>query len=194
MKKLSVNELINTDKYEKIRNVMRQEIMAHKAKRRVHIGPNATLYFEDYMTMKYQVQEMLRIEKINDLILIEEEIDAYNPLIPDGNNLKATFMLEFEDEDERRDALGRLVGIEHKIWIQVGEFQQVLPVCNEDLERSTADKTSAVHFMRFEFSPAMIEAFKAGETVRLGSDHPEYNYLVENLSDETKKTLINDFS
>lgn len=194
MKKLSVNEFISPDKYEKMRNAMRQEIIAHKVKRRVHLGPNATLYFEDYMTMKYQVQEMLRIEKISDPALIEEEIEAYNPLIPDGSNLKATFMLEYEDESERKQALSQLVGIEHSIWIQVGEFEQVHPICNEDLERSTEEKTSSVHFMRFEFTPAMIAAFKKGETVRLGSDHPAYEHLIDKLPEDSQNSLINDFS
>lgn len=194
MKKLSVNEFISLEKYAKIRDAMRQEIIAHKSKRRVHLGPNATLYFEDYMTMKYQVQEMLRIEKISDPALIKEEIEAYSPLIPDGSNLKATFMLEYDDENARKQALKQLVGIEHSIWIQVGEFEQIHPICNEDLERSTEEKTSSVHFMRFEFTPAMIAAFKKGETVRLGSNHPAYHYLIDKLSEETQNSLINDFS
>lgn len=194
MKKLNVNEFISPEKYAKIRDTIRQEIIAHKSKRRVHLGPNATLYFEDYMTMKYQVQEMLRIEKISDPALIKEEIEAYNPLIPDGSNLKATFMLEYDDENERKQALKQLVGIEHTIWIQVAEFEQIHPICDEDLERSTEEKTSSVHFMRFEFTPAMIAAFKKGETVRLGSNHPAYNYLIDKLSEDTQNSLIHDFS
>lgn len=194
MKKLSVKEFLNLEQYEKMRNSLRQEIIAHKTKRRVHIGPNATLYFEDYMTMKYQVQEMLRIEKISELALIEEEIEAYNPLIPDGSNLKATFMIEFEDENERKKALGQLIGIEHKIWIQVGEFEQVYPVCNEDLDRTSEEKTSSVHFMRFEFTKPMIESFKTGETVRIGCDHEHYNYMVESLPESVQKSLSNDFN
>ncbi len=194
MKKLTVNEFISPEKYEKIRSALRQEIIAHKLKRRVHIGPNATLYFEDYMTMKYQVQEMLRIEKISDPALIAEEIEAYNPLIPDGTNLKATFMLEYDDENARKQALRQLVGIEYQIWIQVGEFEQVYPICNEDLERSTEEKTSSVHFMRFEFTPAVISAFKSGETVRLGCDHPAYTYLVDSLADDIQNSLSRDFN
>lgn len=194
MKKLTVTEFISPEKYEKVRSTLRPEIIAHKLKRRVHIGPNATLYFEDYMTMKYQVQEMLRIEKISDPALIAEEIEAYNPLIPDGTNLKATFMLEYDDENARKQALKQLVGIEYQIWIQVGEFEQVYPICNEDLERSTEAKTSSVHFMRFEFTPTMIAAFKSGETVRLGCDHPAYTYLVDSLADDIQNSLSRDFS
>jgi hypothetical protein len=147
--------------------------MAHKLPRRVAIGPHATLYFEDFLTMKYQVQEMLRAERIFEAAGIEEELEAYNPLIPDGTNLKATFMIEYADAEERRAALGRLGGIEDTIWLQVEGREKVYAIANEDLDRSTDEKASAVHFLRFELSAETAAAFRSGASVNLGIDHPE---------------------
>ncbi len=138
------------------------------------VGPNATLYFEDALTMQYQVQEMLRLERMFEPEAIQEELDVYNPLIPDGSNWKATFMVEFSDENERKAQLARLIGIEKAIWVQVADFARVTPIANEDLDRATEDKTSAVHFLRFELTPEMCQAVKNGAAIRAGIDHPHY--------------------
>ena len=162
--------------YAQQRAAYRAEVMAHKKTRRVALGPNASLYFEDRLTMQYQVQEILRIEKIFEAGAIDEELAVYNSLIPDGANWKATFMLEFEDEAERRAALARLIGVERGVWAQIGAHPAVTPVANEDLERETAEKTSAVHFLRFELSAAMVAEAKAGAEIRLGVTHPHYTH------------------
>ncbi|MFV2091102.1 MAG: DUF3501 family protein [Pseudomonadales bacterium] len=172
MQKLNRALLWSLEQYSDIRQNFRAEVMAHKVPRRIAIGSHATLYFEDFRTMKYQVQEMLRTERIFESAAIEDEIDAYNPLIPDGGNLKATFMIEYSDEAERRAALAELGGIEHTVWIDVDGSVKVFAVANEDLERSTEEKASAVHFLRFELDAAAIAGFKSGGRVRFGIDHP----------------------
>jgi hypothetical protein len=172
MQKLNRASLWSLEKYSDIRQDFRAEVMAHKTPRRIAIGPHATLYFEDFLTMKYQVQEMLRTERIFETAGIEDEIDAYNPLIPDGSNLKATFMIEYSDEAERRLALAKLGGIEHTVWVRVEGSEKIFAAANEDLERSTQDKASAVHFLRFELDDPAIGAFKSGGTVHFGIDHP----------------------
>ena len=172
MKKLSRDNLWSLEEYADRREAFRAEVMAHKALRRIAIGEHATLYFEDFLTMKYQVQEMLRAERIFEAAGIEEEIEAYNPLIPDGRNLKATFMIEYGNEDERRHALMGLIGIENTVWVRAAGEEKVYAIANEDLERSTEEKTSAVHFLRFELDDAMIDAFKQGRTIEFGIDHP----------------------
>lgn len=179
MNKLSREDLFSLEDYSKERPQFRARVLEHKANRRVEIGPHATLYFEDALTMQYQVQEMLRIERIFEADLIQEELDAYNPLIPDGHNLKATFMLEYPDVDERRAALSKLLGIERSLWLQVNDNSRVYPIANEDLERETSDKTSAVHFLRFELSAEDIEGFSKGSTVTFGIDHPEYGHRTQ---------------
>ena len=171
MEKLSRSNLWSLEQYAEVRPQFRAEVMAHKAPRRVAIGDHAALYFEDFLTMKYQVQEMLRAERIFEAAGIEEEIDAYNPLIPDGSNLKATFMIEYEDVHARRDALARLAGIEDTIWMKAEGGEKVYAIANEDLERSTEEKASAVHFLRFELGPDTVAAFKAGRGVEMGIDH-----------------------
>jgi hypothetical protein len=138
------------------------------------LGEHAALYFEDAITMQYQVQEMLRLERMFEAAPIQDELDVYNPLIPDGHNWKATFMIEYGDPEQRRVALTRLVGIEDTVWLQVGELAKIRPHCNEDLDRTHAEKTSAVHFMRFELDPTMIAALKSGASLRAGIDHPHY--------------------
>ncbi|HEC05190.1 MAG TPA: DUF3501 family protein, partial [Thiothrix sp.] len=156
-------------------------------------GPNARLYFEDEMTMRYQIQEMLRAEKIFDAEGIQEELDAYNPLIPDGSNWKATLMLEFPDVDERIVWLGKLLGIDQKTWVQVEGFDKVYPITNEDLvERETEDKTSSVHFMRFELSDEMVAAAKSGSAISTGIDHEHYNYSVAPVADNIRDSLAGD--
>jgi len=148
--------------------------MAHKKLRLVELGKHASLHFEDALTMQYQVQEMLRLERIFEPELIQEELDVYNPLIPDGCNWKATFMVEYPDAEERKRQLAKLIGVETAVWVQVADFARVHPVANEDLDRQTEDKTSAVHFLRFELTPDMAAAAKAGAAIRMGVDHPHY--------------------
>lgn len=175
---LTRDDLFSLEKYAQVRGEFRAQVMAHKKDRQVHIGAHATLYFEDRLTMQYQVQEMLRVERIFEREGIEEELGAYNPLIPDGSNWKATFMIEYGNEDERREALARLIGVEEKVWAQVGDLERVWAIADEDLERTAADKTSSVHFLRFELTPAMAAAAKAGAAIAMGIDHPEYRHQV----------------
>ena len=171
-------DLFSLEKYARIRPEFRAKVIAHKKNRQLPIGAHATLYFEDALTMQYQVQEMLRLERMFEPEPIQEELDVYNPLIPDGHNWKATFMVEYGDENERRDALTRLIGIEKKVWVQVDGCGKVYPIANEDLERETEDKTSAVHFLRFELTPQMIAAAKDGAAIRAGIDHERYRESV----------------
>ena len=173
MKPLTRDDLYSLEAYAEARTDFRARVMAHKKDRQVHIGAHATLYFEDRLTMQYQVQEMLRVERIFEVAGIEEELAAYNPLIPDGSNWKATFMIEYDNEDERREALGRLIGVEDKVWVQVAGQDKVWAIADEDLERTAADKTSSVHFLRFELSPASIAALRGGAAIAMGIDHPQ---------------------
>jgi hypothetical protein len=172
MHALTRDDLYSLEDYARIRDDFRRRVMEHKRNRRLAIDPHAMLYFEDRLTMQYQIQEMLRAERIFEEQGIRDELDAYNPLIPEGSNLKATFMLEYPDVDERRDALAGLVGVEDGIWLQVEGFERVAAIADEDLDRETEEKTSSVHFLRFEFSDAMIAALKAGALLNAGSDHP----------------------
>ena len=174
MGKLTRDDLYSLEKYSSVRTEFRARVMAHKTDRRLAIGAHATLYFEDSLTMQYQVQEMLRLERIFEAEGIQQELDVYNPLIPDGSNWKATFMVEYEDVAERRDALARLIGIEKTLWVQAEGHEKVYPISNEDLDRETEDKTSAVHFLRFELAPEMVAAIKRGAKVSAGIDHPAY--------------------
>lgn len=191
MAELTRADLMSLEAYSDQRQDFRAKVIAHKAARKIPLGPNATLYFEDRLTMQYQVQEMLRIEKIFDAEGIKEELDAYNALIPDGSNWKATFMLEFPVEAERKQWLAKLIGIERQTWVQVAGFDKVYPICNEDLERETEDKTSSVHFMRFELLPEMITAVKQGAAIVMGSEHAAYRYEAE-LSAESRLSLAAD--
>ena len=178
MSKLSRTDLMSLEDYAQERNSFRARVMEHKKMRRLPIGDHATLYFEDALTMQYQVQEMLRIERIFEPEGIQEELDVYNPLIPDGMNWKATFMVEYEDPEERRKALAQLIGIERALWVKVDGFDRVHPIANEDLDRETEDKTSSVHFVRFELNAEMAAAVKQGASISAGLDHPEYNEVV----------------
>ena len=178
MSKLSRTDLLSLEDYTQGRNEFRAKVMEHKKTRRLPIGEHATLYFEDALTMQYQVQEMLRIERIFEPEGIQDELDVYNPLVPDGMNWKATFMVEYEDPEERRKALAKLIGVERSLWVQVEGFDRVHPIANEDLERETEDKTSSVHFVRFELDAAMSAAVKQGASISAGIDHPEYNEAV----------------
>jgi len=179
MQALTRDDLFSLEQYAVQRAEFRAKVMDHKQARRVPIGAHATLYFEDRLTMQYQIQEMLRVERIFEPAGIQEELDAYNPLIPDGDNWKATFMVEYEDVDERRDALTRLIGIEDKVWVQAGDEDKVFAIADEDLERENADKTSSVHFVRFQLPAATLQAIKSGAAIRMGIDHPEYDYAVK---------------
>jgi hypothetical protein len=174
MEKLKPEDLMSLEQYHKQRPAFRAEVLAHKRDRQASIGPNVTLYFEDRLTMQYQVQEMLRAERIFEAEAVAEELGAYNPLIPDGGNLKATMMLEYTDVEERRRALEQLAGIEHKVYLEVAELGRVFAHADEDLPRSNDTKTAAVHFLRFELDDAMRAALKRGARLRLGVDHPRY--------------------
>ncbi len=190
---LERDDLYTLEKYSELRNEFRQQIMQHKKNRRLSLGPNVMLYFEDRLTMQYQIQEMLRAEKIFDAAGITEELDAYNPLIPDGANLKATMMVQYSDVDERVAALARLIGIEQKTWLAVEGHERVNPVCDEDLERDTEEKTSAVHFMRFEFTQEMIADLKNGKPLLAGVDHPEYRVEISPVPENISGALVKDF-
>ncbi len=169
---------MSLEEYHKQRPEFRARVLAHKKNRHVGIGANATLYFEDRLTIRYQVQEMLRIERIFELEAIQEELRAYNPLVPDGSNLKATFMIEIPDADVRRRELARLTGVEDTVYAQVAGFERVEAIADEDLDRSTGEKTSAVHFLRFELDRPMCEALKSGAALGFGTDHPNYCYSI----------------
>jgi len=194
MQKIARNDLMSLEQYAKARNDFRAKVMAHKRDRQVGIGPNAMLYFEDRLTMMYQIQEMLRAERIFEEEGIQDELDAYNPLIPDGTNLKATFMIEVPDIDERREALEKLIGIEDRVWVQVADFSKVYAIADEDLDRETEQKTSSVHFLRFELTADMIKAIKGGAALSMGIDHPAYTHSVMPLTDATRASLARDFS
>lgn len=191
MDKLNVEDLYTLESYAKLRSEFRARVLEHKAHRKLPIGDNVTLLFEDRLTMQYQVQEMLRVERIFEEAEITSELDAYNPLIPDGSNWKATMLIEFPDVSERRAALGRLVGIEDKTWVRVAGCDPVMAIADEDLERDTADKTSAVHFLRFELTPEMIAALKDGAALTAGCDHPEYQVEAE-VPETTRESLLAD--
>jgi len=176
---LTRNDLMSLEQYATHRGDFRSAVIEHKKNRRVSIGEYLHLYFEDRLTIQYQVQEMLRIEKVFEADGIEDELGAYNPLIPNGSNLKATAMLEYQDVEQRKQQLALLRGIEDMIWVQVGDFERVYAISNEDMERSNAEKTSAVHFMRFELDPDMIAALHDGAKLQMGSNHEFYLYSTE---------------
>lgn len=193
MKKLSISDLMSIDAYNEQRPVIRQAMMEHKKTRRLPLGSNAMLHFEDYMVMRYQVLELIRAEKISDAADLEEELAAYNPLIPDGKNLKVTFMLEYPDEIERKERLSQLIGIEELISIQIEGYDPVYPIANEDLPRSTDEKTSSVHFLRFEFADDMIAAAKGGANWTIRSEHQNYQHSVDSIPSEVSSSLVRDF-
>ncbi len=192
MQKLTRKDLYSLEQYADIRDEFRNQVMAHKRNRRVELGTNAALYFEDRLTMQYQIQEMLRIERIFEADGIEDELEAYNPLIPDGSNWKATFMVEFPDVEERRAMLGQLVGIENKVFIQVEGFGRVFAIADEDLERSDDKKTSAVHFMRFELSADEVDALKSGASLAAGIDHDNCQVEISPLPENIRQSLLGD--
>ena len=192
MKKLSRQDLWSLEEYSERRVQFRNEVMAHKKNRQVALGDHARLYFEDPTTIRYQVQEMLRIEKIFEAAAIQEELDAYNPLIGDGSNWKATFMLEYADPDERAVALTELLGIEDKVWVQIGDADKVYAIADEDMDRENDTKTSAVHFTRFELSVSMVAALKTGAPLMMGIDHPNYPLSEITVAREISQSLASD--
>lgn len=193
MPRIVRESLLTLEAYAKQRPQLRASAMATKKRRSVHIGPNMMLQFENEETIRYQIQEMLRAEKIFEEEGILDELEAYNPLIPDGTNLKCTQMIEFPDAQERRTRLAELRGVEHRTYVQVAGFGQVFATADEDMERSTGEKTSSVHFLRFEFTPDMIRAIRAGADITMGVDHPAYPFRVE-VNPETTQSLARDFS
>ncbi len=192
MDKLTRDDLFSLEKYSDIRDEFRSEVLLHKRDRRIELGTNAALYFEDRLTMQYQIQEMLRIERIFEAEGIEDELEAYNPLIPDGTNWKATFMVEFPDVEERRAMLARLVGIEDCVFVQIGNFEKVYANADEDLDRSDESKTSAVHFLRFEIPPEQIAALKDGAALAAGIDHENYTVAVGPVAENVRQALLAD--
>jgi hypothetical protein len=192
MQKLNRDSLMTLEAYAKSRKDFRAKVLAHKKHRTVHLGDHVTLIFEDALTIQYQVQEMLRIEKIFEEEGIQGEIDAYNPLIPDGRNLKATMMVEYEDENERRAALARLKGIEDRTFVRVEGCAPVYAIADEDLDRENEEKTSSVHFLRFELTKEMVDALKYGVALSMGVDHPHYNATLDPVPADTRAALLKD--
>jgi Protein of unknown function (DUF3501) len=192
VKKLARQDLLSLEQYAQERSRLRSEVIAHKQLRNVQVGPNMTWCFEDHLTIRYQVLEMLRAERIFESDAIQGEIDAYNPLIPDGRNWKVTLLLEYPDPEERRMALQKLVGIEDRCWIRVSEMERVFAIADEDMERENESKTSAVHFLRFELSASMVEAMKSGASLSLGVDHDNYRHIQGPLPGPVRNSLSRD--
>jgi hypothetical protein len=192
MTDLSRADLWSLEEYAERRPFFRAEIMAHKKNRQVPLGEHARLYFEDELTIRYQIQEMLRIEKVFEPDGINEELEAYNPLIPDGHNWKATFMIEYDEPQERAQQLSQMIGIENKVWLQVQSCDRVYPIADEDLERDNEHKTSSVHFLRFELTPSMVAAVHSGGTICAGVDHPAYTVESMLLRPAVRDSLAND--
>lgn len=193
MDKLIPEDLYPLEAYARERGEFRARVMEHKKHRRLQLGENVLLLFEDRLTIQYQVQEMLRVERIFEPAGIAEELAAYNPLIPDGTNWKATMMIQFPDPDKRREALERLVGIEDRVWMRIDEHPEVVGIADEDLERATATKTSSVHFLRFELTPAMCDSLRHGASLTAGVSHPEYRVTAE-VSEPMRESLIADLA
>ena len=192
MAKLTHDKLMTLEAYARARNAFRADVMAHKKNRMIHLGDHLTLLFEDELTMQYQVQEMLRLERMFEPELIQEELDVYNPLIPDGSNWKATMMIEYPDVEERQRKLAELTGIEDRVWVQVAGFERVHAIADEDLDRTTDEKTSAVHFMRFELTPQMVAALKQGAGLSMGVDHPAYQAAIDPVPPAVYTSLVRD--
>ena len=191
---LSRADLWSLEEYAQERAGFREKVLEHKKSRQLALGEHARLYFEDALTIKYQIQEMLRIERVFEAEGIHEELDAYNPLIPDGHNWKATFMIEYTDPAERAVRLGELIGIEDVTWLQVEGFDKIFAIADEDLERDNADKTSSVHFMRYELTPAMITAAKKGAKIFAGIDHDNYRIDAFEVAGNIRDSLVADLN
>jgi hypothetical protein len=194
MDKLSRASLMTLEAYAKARKDFRTRVIAHKKPRTVHLGEHVTLIFEDRLTIQYQVQEMLRVEKIFEDAGIQDELDAYNPLIPDGRNFKATMLIEYEDEKERKGALALLKAVEDRTWVQVEGLPRVYAIADEDLDRENEEKTSSVHFLRFELTREMADALKYGMALSMGVDHPHYQARLEPVAPEVREALLKDLA
>jgi len=194
MNKLSVGDLLPLERYARERPAFRAKVLEHKRARQLAVGPHATWSFEDRLTVQYQIQEMLRTERIFEPEGIQQELGAYNPLIPDGHNWKVTLLLEFPDEQQRRRELARLKGVEDRCWVQVSGRERVFAIADEDLERENDEKTSAVHFLRFDLTPSMIAGLRAGAGLSLGIDHEQYRHSVPAVPDAVRSALLADLS
>ena len=190
--KLNRSDLMSLEQYSTARKEFRSRVLEHKRTRIVTIGPNASWCFEDRLTIQYQVQEMLRVERIFEADGIQDELDAYNPLIPDGTNWKATFLIEYPDVAERKAALAKLKGIEDRCWVQVDDLELIYAIADEDLERENEEKTSAVHFLRFELSAAMVAAARSGAAISVGIDHDNYSHEIRPLPQAIRDSLARD--
>jgi Protein of unknown function (DUF3501) len=194
MDKLTVADLMSLEHYARERPAFRARVLEHKRDRKLAVGPNVTWSFEDRLTMQYQVQEMLRAERIFEPEGIQEELASYNPLIPDGSNWKATLLIEFTDVAERQRRLAQLIGLEDRCWVQVRGGERVYAIADEDLERETPEKTSAVHFLRFELTPAMVSSLKAGAALSAGVDHERYRHSIDPVPEPVRGALVADLS
>jgi hypothetical protein len=192
MPQIARSSLLTLEAYARTRKEFRERVLAHKKPRTVHLGEHLTLLFEDELTIRYQVQEMLRVEKIFEDAGIQDELDAYNPLVPDGTNWKATMLIEYEDVAARRAALASLKGIEDRVWVQIEGHPRVYAIADEDLERENEEKTSSVHFVRFELERDMIAALKSGAALAMGTDHPAYAFVFSPIPEPTRQALIED--
>ena len=189
---LTKESLWGLEEYSERREQFRQEVLKYKKVRRIQLGEHLYLMFEDETTIKYQIQEMLRIEKIFDSSGIQDELDAYNPLIPDGDNLKCTMLIQYEDPEERKEWLSKLVGVEDKVWLQIGDNEKVFPIADEDIERTREEKTSSVHFLRYQLSAEQIAALETGAPLRAGVDHHAYSCDDITIQDDVRRSLLGD--
>ena len=194
MPAITRDSLLPLEAYARARPEFRERVLAHKKARTVHLGEHVTLLFEDELTVRYQIQEMLRIEKVFQEEGIRDELDAYNPLVPDGTNFKATMLIEYEDPAARAAALARLIGIEDRVWVGVEDCARVYAIADEDLPRATDAKTSAVHFLRFELQPDMVSALKRGAGLAIGVDHPAYEAVIPAIAPAARKVLVADLA
>jgi len=192
MTRITRDSLMTLETYARERPQFRTRVISHKKNRTLHLGEHVTLIFEDELTIRYQVQEMLRVERIFEEAGIQGELDAYNPLIPDGANWKATMMLEYPDVEMRQRMLARLIGIEDRVWVQVEGHARVYAIADEDLERDSGEKTSSVHFLRFELDPIMVGAAQRGARLAIGVDHPQYRAAIEDVPPAVRSSLAND--
>ena len=191
---ITPESLMSLEQYSKARKEFRAKVLAHKKHRTIQLGDHITLVFEDELTMRYQVQEMLRVERIFEEQGILDELGAYNPLVPDGSNWKATMLIEYPDLEERKVALAKMIGIEDRVWMRVGARQKVYAIADEDLDRENDEKTSAVHFLRFELAAEMKHALKSGEALAVGVDHPSYSATRDPAPADTRSSLLNDLA
>ncbi|GKS69090.1 hypothetical protein W03_10940 [Nitrosomonas sp. PY1] len=194
MKTVSRDSLLTLEAYAKVRSDFRSQVIAHKKPRKIALGNNISLIFEDALTVRYQIQEMLFAERIFQEADINHELETYTPLIPDGHNWKATMMIEYPDPVERAGKLANMIGIEDRVWVKIGEFDAIFAIADEDIERENSDKTSSVHFLRFELTVEMIQALHHNATLSMGIDHPAYSVTIDNIDAGTRASLLNDLT